>query len=218
MKAKKVMALALAAVMLIATSVALTVAYLIDSDQVKNTFTVGKVYIELDETDVDLYGVKDGEDRVEANEYKLIPGHTYIKDPVVHVEKGSEKSYVRILVTITDLEDVKAAFGTDHETGYFLPQNHVAGWDPAVWLTKGVKEATDGKSATYEFWYNGVVDAREAEADVDLPALFTSITVPDAATNTQILALEEMQIDIVAHAIQADGFDTADEAWGEWTN
>ena len=37
-----------------------TLAYLTSTAEVKNTFTVGKVAIDMDETDVDLYGKKDG--------------------------------------------------------------------------------------------------------------------------------------------------------------
>ena len=46
-----------------------------------------------------------------------------------------------------------------------------------------------------------------------IPALFESITVPSTATNEQIAALEGFQINVVAEAIQADGFANADAAW-----
>ena len=50
MRAKtKVVALSLCAVMLVAASVATTIAFLKSSDSVKNTFTVGKVSITLDQ-------------------------------------------------------------------------------------------------------------------------------------------------------------------------
>ena len=52
-KAKKVVALALCAVMLVVGSVAGTMAYLTSNDSVTNTFTVGNVVITLDETNVD---------------------------------------------------------------------------------------------------------------------------------------------------------------------
>ena len=95
MKAKKVLALVLCAALLVAGSVAATLAYLMSTDTVTNTFTVGKVVITLDETDVDEYGaVIKGAEPVKGNEYKLIPGHNYKKDPTIHVQAGSEKCWL----------------------------------------------------------------------------------------------------------------------------
>ena len=95
-KVLKIMALVGCALLLVVGSVAGTLAYLTaETDTVKNTFTAGKVSITLDEAKVDLYGVKaDPETRVLENEYKLIPGHEYVKDPTIHVEAGSEDCYI----------------------------------------------------------------------------------------------------------------------------
>ena len=92
----KALLLTLCAVLLVAASVLGTMAYLTSTDSVENTFTVGSVAITLDEAKVDENGTPVANaDRVEANSYKLMPGHTYTKDPTVTVEKGSESSYVR---------------------------------------------------------------------------------------------------------------------------
>ena len=87
----KALTLVLCAVLLVCASVMGTLAYLKSTtDVVKNTFTVGKVAIKLDEADVDEYGKKIADaDRVTANEYKLLPGHTYNKDPMVTVLANS---------------------------------------------------------------------------------------------------------------------------------
>ena len=95
---KKVISMILALVLVATMSVAGTVAYLTSKDEVKNTFTVGKLAITLDETDVDVNGVKDGDTRVKANDYKLMPGHKYVKDPIVHVKADSEACYVFLKV------------------------------------------------------------------------------------------------------------------------
>ena len=120
MKKMKTVLLCISMVILVFASVMGTLAYLSDTDGVVNTFTVGKVVITLDEADVDENGVVVGNDRVKANEYHLIPGGTYVKDPTLTVKKGSEASYVRMLVTISDFADLKAVFGND-----FLPENYV---------------------------------------------------------------------------------------------
>lgn len=224
MKTKtKALALFLSAVLLVVTTVFATMAYLTSTDEVKNTFTVGKVEITLDEADVDEYGNllnnedevwKEGDtlaDRVRGNEYKLIPGHTYVKDPTVTVAAGSEESYIRMIVTISDFEDVQSVLGSD-----FLPQNFVNGWDEAVWVsTKEIKE--EDKIATYEFRYKETVSTVDGAAET-LPALFTEIVMPNSVSNNDLLKLEEMEINVVAHAIQADGFKTAEEAWAAWGN
>ena len=92
---KKKLMTVLALVLVIAMSVAGTYAYLTSTDTVTNTFTVGNVEITLDEAKVDAYGVADTTaERVKANSYKLIPGHTYTKDPTIHVATGSEDCWL----------------------------------------------------------------------------------------------------------------------------
>lgn len=90
----KPLAIVVCAILLVAATVAGTVAFLTDQASVNNTFTVGSVEITLDEANVTAYGVKDGESRVDKNEYKLIPGHSYLKDPTIHVQEGSENCYI----------------------------------------------------------------------------------------------------------------------------
>lgn len=98
MKTKsKALLLTLCAVLLVAASVMGTMAYLTSTDEVNNTFTVGNVKITLDEAKVNIDGTPvTPAERVKANEYKLLPGHTYTKDPTVTVKAVSESSYVRI--------------------------------------------------------------------------------------------------------------------------
>ena len=111
MKTKsKALLLTLCAVLLVAASVLGTMAYLTSTDTVTNTFTVGKVEIKLDETDV----TNPTGPRVQANSYKLMPGTTYTKDPTVTVKAGSEESYVRMKVTFNNATEI-IALCTDPE-------------------------------------------------------------------------------------------------------
>lgn len=229
MKTKtKALVLALCAVLLVVTTVFVTLAYLTATTAtVKNTFTVGNVILDdekdltdgLNEAKVDIYGKPVGEDgkpvdkveaapRVTANEYKLIPGHTYVKDPTLTVGKNSEEAYVRMIVTITDLKDIKAAFGAD-----FLPQNFVNGtWDSSIWKSHSYVVSADGDTATCEFWYYKTVNTLDGK-NLELEPLFKEIKVPANVSNEALLALKEMKIDVVAHAIQADGFANPEAAW-----
>lgn len=95
---KKALALTLAFVLVIGATVAGTLAYLTDTSKVvENTFTIGKVTIDLHET-------KDGE-TVYGNNYALIPGTTYEKDPVVSVSTDSEDCYLFVKFVVTNPAD-----------------------------------------------------------------------------------------------------------------
>ena len=216
---KKALLMTLCAVLLIVASVMGTVAYLTSSDTVTNTFTVGNVKITLDEAQVDEYGVAASPAvRVDANTYKLLPGHEYTKDPTVTVVKGSEKSYIRMLVTVSNIDALKAAFPEEKYADFyngniFLLQKLVTGWDSAVWVsTNEVKVGTD-KSCVYEFRYKTTVDASKATADKVLEPLFKTIVIPDSVDGTALAKLDQVKITVTAEAIQADGFATAADAY-----
>lgn len=86
--ARKVLLLVLCLVLVVSATVMGTLAYLTDQTaEVKNTFTVGKV-------DIDLFETNDDGDHVMANQYQLIPGKTYTKDPTVEVTDDSENCYL----------------------------------------------------------------------------------------------------------------------------
>ena len=155
-KTKKTLTLVLSFVLVIALTIAGTVAYLTSSSgPVTNTFTVGKVKIELDEAKVDEYGEEvAGADRVEANEYKLIPGHKYTKDPTIHVEEGSEECWLAVTV-----------------------ENGLADAAEITW------EAGWSQVGTSNVWvYAEKVDARTAAVDVIVFKDFTFAETADPET------------------------------------
>ena len=205
---KKKLMTVLALVLVIAMSVAGTYAYLTSADRVVNTFTVGDVKIKLDEAKANPDGsLVANADRVKANSYKLLPGHTYNKDPMVTVLKGSESSYVKMTVTFSNAAELDAIFdpkGADM-TSIFN------GYDSTNWIYKGNTENTGDNTRTYEFWYKEAVAA--PTADVALDALFDSITVPGTINNDQLATIKGMTITVNAYAIQADGFANAEAAW-----
>ena len=187
-KTKKTLALVLSFVLVIALTIVGTIAYLTSTPgAVTNTFTVGKVEITLDETDVDLYGVKDGDSRVTTNNYKLIPGHTYVKDPTVHVQPGSEKCYVfvKVVDSIAAIED----------TTKIADQITAKGWT----ALSGVDNV-----------YYKVQDEVAADATaVDL-VVFENFKVKGDA---DVSSYAGKTVVVTAYAIQFDGFDDAAAAW-----
>lgn len=233
MKTKsKALLLTLCAVLLVAASVLGTMAYLTSTDTVTNTFTVGKVEIKLDETDV----TNPNGPRVKANSYKLMPGTTYTKDPTVTVKAGSEESYVRMKVTFnnateiialcTDPEFADEVTGTENAFPLIrmvkFVETNAAKWDGII--PDNMVETEDmlampkyfaydktADTLTYIFYYRETVTA--TTADVVLPVLFDSITVPGWVTGEQLAELNNFQITVVAEAIQAGSFANAGAAW-----
>ena len=80
---KKKLMTVLALVLVIAMSVAGTVAYLTSTDTVTNTFTVGNIDIGLAETTTD---------------FKMVPGCDIAKDPKVTVEANSEDCWLFVKI------------------------------------------------------------------------------------------------------------------------
>lgn len=197
---KKALLLTLCAVLLVVASVLGTMAYLTSApDDVINTFTVGNVKITLDEAKVDPEGNTVG-GRDIANVYKLMPGHTYVKDPTVCIVDGSEDCYVRMKVTIENYAILVAR--TDNPD--MLPQDFVT-WNSEFWECADYDVDENG-NAVLEFRHNSILTD-----DDTLPALFNTITLPGSVTD--MTGLENVRIIVSAEAIQADGFDDATDAF-----
>lgn len=226
----KILIYVLCLLLVLCTSVVMTMAYLVDTDETVNTFTIGQVHIKLDEAVVDANGNLEYEadgttlkPRVTGNEYHLIPGQTYVKDPTLSVIEGSEAAYVRMTVTLNKADILKSIFGTG-----FLPEHYVDGWDRTTWECVNITESTDGKNLTYEFHYretdansldgtvDNLVDASKASGDLAMKPLFEKFTVPGVINGDQLKALAEgegFKITVNGHAIQAAGFASEDLAW-----
>ena len=215
----KAFILALSMVLLAAVSVLGTMAYFTDSEAVTNTFTVGSVKINLDESAVKPDGtVIQDVDRVTENDYELLPGRAYVKDPTVTVKGGSSDAYVRMMVTVNYSSQLDAIFA---QGGLDLMSIFV-GYDSAKWILHDVTEDVAANTRTYEFRYKEVVAA--SDSDTPLGSLFTGFTVPGGITSEQLASLvtkdaagkitDQFKIMVEAHAIQAAGFE-GDEA-GAW--
>lgn len=214
---KKIIVFTVAMVLLLGVTIGATFAYLQDiSNTVTNTFTYGNVNITLDEADVDKYGVEvSGADRVTTNEYKLIPAQTYVKDPTVHLAAASEESYLFVKITSTvddylidtDTADNKTLATQMTANGWVLLStlngaDTLTGIDN-VWVYQGDGGTVTGSNLDADTGNNG---------DIKDYLVFGTITVKDNADVTQITADDQLVIN--AYAIQADGFDSAVEAWG----
>ena len=205
-KTSKALLLVLCAVLLVTASVMGTMAYLTSTDTVENTFTVGKVKITMDEADVNEYGEKlnsDGElwqqgedyaDRVKGNEYKLIPSHKYVKDPVIFVHAKSEPCYLFVKLD-NKIEAYEAATNTIAAQMGANDWNYIE--EDAVWVYKDIVDTSD--------------------MTVDQPInLFKTFTIADNAQSIagwDNISPADTIVTVNAYAIQADGFANAEAAW-----
>lgn len=206
MKLKKILTLMCCAVLLVCISVGATVAYLTSKDSVTNTFTVGALSITLDEAKVNVNGeklnknnsvaVEDDElaARVKANAYHLVPGHNYVKDPVVHFAAGNDAAWVFVKVEngISAIES-KA-------NGYVTIENQILanGWTTLA-----------GQTGVY---YKDVAANNAEDATVVDLKVFQNFTVDTAA---DVANYASAKITVNAYAIQRDGFNDAASAWTE---
>lgn len=193
---RKALLLTFCAVLLVVASVLGTIAYLTANDKVTNTFTVGQVAINLDEAKVNPDGTRvEGVARVKENSYKLLPGHEYTKDPTVHVNAVSENSWIFVKV-----ENGIAAYEANITKDYKQIADQITenGWT-----------ALDGVANVYYKSY-----AQNATG-ADL-VVFNNFKVSDTANTVggwANITEKRTKVIVNAYAIQADGFDTAKEAW-----
>ena len=235
---KKTLTMLLSTLLIVSSAALGSIAYMTDTAEITNRFTVGNVSLKVDETKVDSSGAPvDGDGHVidpndpsakparteSGNAYHLMPGETYVKDPTVTIGKNSESSYVRLLVTVSKARELDAlckamtaADAAKYPLG--LPQDHVSGYDAAVWRYAGQTADAQANTVTYEFRYfdvNGSTDIVKPDgvSDLALDPLFDTITVPGALTGSQLATLNDFEIRVVGQAIQSAGFADANEAW-----
>lgn len=249
-KLRRALLLLACAVMLVSLSVGATLAYLSSTDSVKNTFTVGQVNIWLDEGTVYPVGtIIDGEyvagthndggaTRTEENAYKVYPGMTYDKDPVVHIQGDSEDCYVGVTIKLDEdrFATLAEVIGNPDvgEAAQFLGISEIVlggifdkefAYDGNTTWT-----STDGElkliqtPKTGEFYViflnkqlpawadadnDGIWDAGEGQINLDL---FKQISIPADWDNTELAAMQGLEMTITAYAVQAEGFANADAA------
>ena len=208
--ARKAILLVLCVICLVVASVMGTLAYLTDTEAVTNTFSVGKVGINLDELDVDGSQTTPTPNtnpvRDKKNHYHLIPGEEYVKDPIVHVDADSESCYLYVQI-VNDITAIEAAETEklDDGSNYVPVATQITnnGWIPMGNAYPGLY---------YKVWTKGTSLADQT--------VFTNFKISDNATNTQLAAHAPVttgeganavttykNIEVTAYAIQLAGFE-----------
>lgn len=200
MKNKRMMTIMVLALIAIFAGGA-TLAYFTDtSDTVKNTFTMGNVEIKLDEAKLAINTTVAGttwtalSDRVTENTYtNLYPGAVLPKDPTVY-NLGTNPAYIRVKITLAPY----AAF-TD------LLQDPSALWNKTLgtgWVL------TSSVNGVYTYEYANIVTKGDT-----VPPVFTEVTIPADFSNAAMTSIDGFTINVVAEAIQAQGFDNVTAAF-----
>lgn len=195
---KKILVACLCVALAVLTVAGTTLAYLTSKDTVTNTFTVGNVRITMDETDVD--NSTEDATRDQNNSYKLMPGQTYTKDPIIHVDANSEDCYLFVTV-----DNQIAAIEATGDTAV-AKQMEAKGW-----------KAVEGQANLYVYVGTtaGASDPLAVTKGTNV-AVFEKIVVSDDATNDDLNKVDNKNIVVNAYAVQAEGFTnkTAADIWG----
>ena len=216
--AKKKILIALIAVVgviaIAVSSVFATVAYLTYSSAVSNTFTIGNIGITMDEGKVDSEGkwTDNGVTRVDGNSYHLIPGKTYDKDPVIHVHKDSEDSYIFVAVR-NDIKDIAADTA---ECPTIHDQMLKNGWALYGQVSTGpvfVYVGEDCSALANDVEYDAAIyPIQPVHENTDYP-LFTKFYISKSCED-KLHLYGGAKVAVTAYAIQDDGFNgDADAAW-----
>lgn len=217
MTKKKIITLALVAVIAVMAIASASIAYFTDTKTAKNTFTMGDVRIVLDEAPVDAEGKATDGDRVTANEYgtgAAYPGAVLDKDPTVH-NTGSNPAYIRATVNVSNWMNLVAAYYPEFEAtfpndGYKAALNLLVGELGDGWSVVGVEAGdtfTIGQfDAKFVLRYDSVVAPGE-----DTSPMFRQVLIPAGIDNANAASFNEIKI--VAQAVQENGFDTWEAAF-----
>lgn len=210
---KKITALCLCVALLAIAVVGASLAYFTDTKSATNTFTMGNVAIKLDETNVnDPNGA-----RVTSNAYNVYPGAVVTKDPIVH-NVGANAAYIRATVNVSNWMNLVSAYYPDFKAtfpndGYKAALNLLVGELGEGWSVVGVEAGdtfTIGQfDAKFILKYEGTL-----AANADTTAMFQTVTIPTGIDNANADSFKEVKV--VAQAIQADSFDTWEDAFAAY--
>ena len=202
---KKVISLVLCAALLAVAVIGGTLAYFTDTTDTKeNTFTVGKVDIDIEETSPEKEGYQQGEATKNGYEYEnILPNEKLSKLVVINVEEDSEDAWVYAKLTVKGYNELYAALtaaGLDATDFSALLLNKNLG-------TGVVIDAWQDGDVFNIVYTNGVMKAEATWT------LFDGIQVPQEFTQEIVAGLGEVELDVTGYAIQASEIKTAAEGW-----
>lgn len=202
--------------LLVGCAVGGTVAWLVaGTTPLVNTFAPGNITLSLSEPHWQTNYV-----RPEGNvaSYKFLPGDRIDKDPTVTVHKGSVDCYVRLFMVIWWQQPADGEFQAEESDAWFqyLPhEDEYTGW----WTTQNCISLYDHVNNNVlgivkEFRYSEKIESDPAQ-DQQLRPLFDYIQAPTNLSQTEYASLDNFKLIIFAQAVQAEGFDSAADAFAQ---
>ena len=205
---KKLMAVALATIIAVMAVAGASLAWLKDTtDPVVNTFTEGKVDIDLYEHKYEDGALTSDVIRNGGNSYKMVPGATFDKDPTVEVIDGSEACW--LFVKIEEVNNVDTFLEYAYITGadgWALLEKSTINNVPTIIIYREVSAEEASAGDSYQILVGNEVSVK------------TSVEMKDMET---IATNGQPQLKFTAYAIQSDyivdangvACTTAAEAW-----
>lgn len=189
---KKVTAIALAVCILAVAVIGATMAYFTDTDSKTNTFTFGKVDIDLTEDSTDANGAVKGVISTGGGiTYPgVLPGLVYSKIPTVTVKNDSLDAWVIITATVPTVYNWDGLFNDSIDTANFTKDKKIV-----------------GENTVYYFYANAAVTAGRSVRP------FTEVKINPALTQNDVKNLPTFNVVVNAYGIQKDGFDDAKSAF-----
>lgn len=200
----RVLVVMMAVAVLVSCVVGGSVAWLLTTASVTNTFTYGDINLSLKEDNTGFDN--DGNDT--TNEYPMVPGETIAKNPTVTVSKGSEDCW--LFVKLTESSNLDDFITYEVDAGYWMPLKDASGnVVEGVYFCKVEKQA----------------------ADYVAPVLKDNqVKVKDTVTKAMLNALDAdpanatyPKLTVTAYAVQYSGFEVTAEvtemeaAYSAWT-
>jgi predicted ribosomally synthesized peptide with SipW-like signal peptide len=206
---KKALAAIIAVCLIVCLTAGASLAYLTDkTDDVTNTFTVGKVDIKLEETNPE----SNTKQETGLTGLKLVPGDTTAKDPTVTVLKDSEACYVRVKVVVTGVETYTHLKDDDAVKALFVQKE-----SPASNFVADSTVTVSGNTATIYYYYKDSANndiVKSAATDTSLGTVFDYVKCPTWVTETNAEDFgEKFTVTVTAEAIQSASFENAGAAW-----
>lgn len=189
MSKKRITTLVISIISIAALAIGSTLAYFTSQDEARNTFVMGNIAIDLQESEDGQNWTDEGLDYT-----SVMPGDTLNKYAQVVVDENSEDCYVRIKMDI-DLNEI-------------TNEDDKAAIEDAIKAAAIANDFIAGTNGYY--YYNGTASAN------DVLTFLTEITIPTSVGNdSQDLGFS---IDLTADAIQAANITLGDTAVGFFSN
>lgn len=188
---KKTLAILLSCAMLIGATVGGAIAWLTDTtEEVVNTFTVGNIEIELEET-----GTTEDEG-INKKDYDFVPGDTLLKDPTVTVKKESEECWLFVKVTVENNECTDTSVIPNIVANPVLTWEIAAGWTP-------YRTYSDVRDNGTYYFYRSVTENDLASAD----AVYQILKCQDTTHDNSCTGCVKVSTEVTKGMVTAMGKD-----------